>query len=327
MSYLQRLLDAAPSVLSIAPGNAAPSPVVAHDQRLGQFPHLMDQLMPAQQPEHSPPPPPPVHVGRRSTPAAAELAPTVAAAPLPFPDPAATTLPRNRATPSPPPAQDLATASATDRPADPAAPSTEAMAVMPVVEGSSALSHPQDPTPFARPLSAVTEAAAPGLAAHLVHISASPFTVPAWPIADTDFRPLEDASTRSDPDDPRGLPQTLPPAPATARPLAPVTPSPGARPGEHQTAPAPVVSLKAPADIAPSPLAGVPETVAPAPQPAPAAARSTEQRDVQTVERRVEQLPTPVSTTQPMTAAEVSVIGPIRIGSPGLREMRARGWG
>lgn len=326
MSYLQRLLDAAPSVLSMTPGNAAPSPVFAHDQRLGQFPDLLDQPLPTQQAEASPPPSPPVEVNRMSPPPAAELAPTVAAAPLPFPDSDVITLPRNGATPAPPPAEAWATAPATDRPADPAAPRSEAMAGMPVVQSSRTLSHPEEPTPFARPLFAVTEAAAPGLASHLLPISASPIPVPAWPIADADFRPLEDASTRSDPEDPRGLPQTLPPAPATARPLAPVTPSPGARPGEHQSAPAPVVTLEAPADIAPSPLAGVPQAASPAPQPAPAAARSTEQRDAQTVERRVEQLPTPVSTTLPMTAAEVSVIGPIRIGSPGLREIRARGW-
>lgn len=323
MSYLQRLLNAAPSVLSIAPGNAAPSPVVAHDQRLGQFPDLLDQPLPTQQAELSPQPTPPVEVNRRSPPPAAERAPTAGVALSPLPDPAVTTLPRNRATPAPPPAEAWPTAPATDHPADPAAPRPEAMAAMPLIASSSALSHPPDSTSPARPLSAVKEAAEPGLATHLVPIPALPFPVPAWPIADADFRPLEDTATPSHPDKPSGPSQTLPPAP----PPAPMTPPPGARPNELQTAPAPAVSLEAPADLAPSPLASGPETTAPPPQPPQAAARFSEQRDVQIVERRVEQLPAPVSTPQPMTAAEVSVIGPIRIGSPGLREMRARGWG
>lgn len=325
MSYLQRLLNAAPSVLSIAPGNAAPSPVVAHDQRLGQFPDLLDQPLPTQQAELSPQPTPPVEVNRRSPPPAAERAPTAGVALSPLPDPAVTTLPRNRATPAPPPAEAWPTAPATDHPADPAAPRPEAMAAMPLIASSSALSHPPDSTSPARPLSAVKEAAEPGLATHPVPIPALPFPVPAWPIADADFRPLEDTATpsHSHPDKPSGPSQTLPPAP----PPAPMTPPPGARPNELQTAPAPAVSLEAPADLAPSPLASGPETTAPPPQPPQAAARFSEQRDVQIVERRVEQLPAPVSTPQPMTAAEVSVIGPIRIGSPGLREMRARGWG
>jgi hypothetical protein len=326
MSYLQRLLDAAPAVLSIAPGNAAPSPVVAHDQRLGQFPDLLDRMMPTHKAEASPRPNPPVDVGRRSTAPAAEHAPKEAAVPLPLPDPAAATMPLKRDAPAPPPAEDLAIRSAADRPADPAAPNAETMSEMRVVELSKPLPKVHDPTPSAPLAPPDTETAEPGLAQSIVQIAASPITVPAWPIPETDFRPLEEASARPAPDV-RAVPQTLPPAPAPAPVPAPDTPSAGTRPGPRQPAPAAAATLEPPADIAPSPLAGVPETAPATSQPAPAAARATQERDVPTVERIVEQQPTPVPATHPMTAAEVSVIGPISIGSPGPREMRARGWG
>ena len=321
MSYLQRLLDAAPAVLSIAPGNAPPSPVVAHDQRLAQFPDLLDRMMPTHLAEASPRLNPPVDVGRRSTAPAAEHAPTEAAAPWPLPDPAAAAMPLKRDEPAPPPAEDLAFSSAADRPADPAAPEAETMSEMRVVELSSPLPEIPDPNPSAPAVHPDTEAAESGRAPYIVQIPASPLTLPAWPIPEADFRPLEEEVSSPPAPDVGAVPQGLPPAPAPAP--APVTPSAEGRPGQPRPAPAAAASLEPPADIAPSPLAGVPETAPAAPHPLPAAAQATSQRDVPIVE----QLPTPVPATHPMTAAEVSVIGPISIGSSGPREMRARGWG
>ncbi len=314
MSYLQRLLDAAPAVLSIAPGNASPSPVVAHDQRLGQFPDLLDQTMPMPLVEAAPRPSPPVDVGRR------------AAAPLPLPYPGAATMPLERDAPAPPPAEDLAARSAADGPADPDAPDAETMSDMRGAELSRPSPKVPDPTPSAPPVPPATETAAPGLAPYIVQIAASQITVPAWPIPVTDFRPLEEASARPAPED-LAVPRIPPPAPAPAPAPAPEPPSAGARPGPRQPDPAPAATLEPPADIAPSPLVGVPETAPAAPQPAPAAARAPSEREVPVVERIVEQLPTPVPATHPMTAADASVIGPISIGAPGPREMRARGWG
>lgn len=324
MSYLQRLLDAAPAVLSIAPGNASPSPVVAHDQRLGQFPDLLDRMMPTHLAEDLHRLNPPVDVGRRSTAPAAEHAPTEAAAPLPLPDPAAVAMPLKRDEPAPPQAEELAFSSAADRPADPAAPDAETMSEMRAVDRSSPMPKIPDPTPSAPPVPPDTEAAESGLAPYILQIPASPITVPAWPIPEADFRPLEEVSPGPAPDV-GAVPRTLPPAPAPAP--APVPPSAEVPPGQRRPAPAAAASLEPPADIAPSPLAGVPETAPAAPHPLPAAAQAASERGVPIVERIVEQLPTPIPATHPMTAAEVSVIGPISIGSPGPREMRARGWG
>lgn len=320
MSYLQRLLDASSAVLSIAPGNAAPSPIVAHDQRLGQFPDLLDPMMPTHEADPTPHPNPPQDVVRPPTAQAAEHAPREVAVPRPVPDPAPAAASLKRDAPAPLPAKDLAARSAPERPSDPADPNTEAMPEMRVVELSQPSLHVPDPTPSAPPVPPDTAAPAPEPPPYVVEIAASPIHVPGWPIPETDFRPLEETSAPPLPEL-RAVPQTPPPSPA------PVAPSAGARPGARQPAPAAAATLEPPADIAPSPLAGVPENAPAAPLPAPAPARAASERDVPTVERIVEQQPTPVPASHPMTATEASVIGPISIGSPGPREMRARGWG
>ena len=154
----------------------------------------------------------------------------------------------------------------------------------------------------------------------------------AWPIPQSDFRPegsVEPARPQDLPAPP--VPMAEPGQPEAERAAQPVDVRPQPQQPPQTAAavlqPGVATALQPPADLAPSPLTGVPEKPAAAPQPQAATTGTTAQPETKVVERVVEQAPAPAPTPHPMTAAAASVIGPITLGTPGPRERRARGWG
>ena len=322
MSYLQRLLDAAPAPLSVLPANTVPSPIVAMDQRLAQFPDLLDPFAPVAAPQG---PTEPVAEAPRET---------VRETPLPGPpqvaDPAASgpmidpVAPESAPVPSPL----LLSAEPLVAPTAPhAQPATAdepgignpANAVQPAA--SPAPASPETSVPL-MPAKTAREPTPPPTVDHPAPIQ--PAIPAAWPISDSDFRPEGEPEPAPVPPPPaqpaeipvRAQPESTPPAAPAAQPV----------PADPLQITIEAQPLEPPADLAPSPLSGVPETAAPTPQPeAPAPTATTV--ETRTVERVVEQQSAPAPTLHPMTAAAASVIGPITIGRAGPREMRALGWG
>ena len=121
-----------------------------------------------------------------------------------------------------------------------------------------------------------------------------------WPIGVEAFRPLDA------PEPPRDA------APGTAH-VAPPGTSSVKSPVTRAAEPA-----APPRDIGPSPLATVSEDVARAVPPATTAPRQA--REIHTVEHIVERGPDPAPPAR-MTAADASVIGPIRARRRGPREL------
>ncbi|MEP1610424.1 MAG: hypothetical protein ABJL72_00710 [Roseobacter sp.] len=318
MSYLQRLLDAGPSI-SVTPGNVFSSPLAVQDQRLGEFPTIIDPFLPSPVQETDAPRP---AVGpeqdtalplEQSKDTGSETSPPKLSNVAPEPvrvradtpplDPMKTenTL---EWSPEPPvrPKPEERLLNLREKPAEPDVTSTTVLS-----------SHPRPETIDSLPQTVEPAAPSPGL----------------WPISKADFQPLE-------------TPASVPPqerTPAADHPPAPLNPSVGiepvqtpsveqARTADGPLVPQPSVPPITPAvDTSPSPLTGVPEMMTLVPEPAASAPAPNAKPQVRTVERVVETVPKTDATPPAMTAASASVIGPISIGGMGLRERRARGWG
>jgi hypothetical protein len=283
MGYLQRLIDSAAASAAVTPAGAAPSPIVAADQRLAEFPGLLDPFLPdSAAPDRpqaaAPAPQAPVPPLRQPAAPAVQPIPPVASVPSspreadapeprpvpPRPAPESASPPVHplqrlvEADPLPPPAPRRSA-----RPAPQPAPAAEA-----APRDTSALLPPPAPPPSGR--SAPDAPAAPPLRSARVPA--------AWPIDATAFRPADA------------------PQPATVAP---------------EPRPRPAASAATPPAESPSPLAGpvmAPAAGAPRLQP-PAPEREVVER-VERIIERVREVPAP-APPRPMTAAEMSVIGPL----------------
>lgn len=342
MRYLQRLLDGAP--VSLAPGHAAPSPLVAHDQRLTAFSDLPDQFGPVRAQDPAPADAGPALPAESrddaagpsaSQPALGDVQPSAPTRPVRHASDAAETAEPPR--PPRPPTRADALPDADRSGAAPAA--TEVPRAL-SSEGERQVDRtgPVDRSP------ADATAEVPRPASH----KDMPKTL--WPIPASDFHPLESRQPtgEADPEAPHpanppdtpvemAAPPVASAAPTASSPSAgaapeppPVPPEPtpaGPEPSAQPSPPPAQAATAVPAmDLAPSPLAQDPPPYSAA--PAPDRDSQTEPApQPRTVERVVERPPADAPTPHPMTAATASVIGPIEIGRPGPREMRARGWG
>lgn len=316
MSYLQRLLDAAPAPGAgpLVPGVGVTSPVVAADQRLDIFPGLSTPLGVSPVVEDGP--------ARRDAPGPKAEAPRPPhAAPQAAQAPAA----------EPSGADDVHDKAATPRPSKPV-PEAGALPVEPpmspwqrIVEadplpgpGASRPDTGDDSDPRPEPAMPRQGEEVPRIVERIIRAPSDPPAAPdaarlspqpapaqpvrwdgspaPWPIRSEAFRPI-------DAPDPQMEPQPGPPPDST--PVA----SPVVRTAEPAAPPR---------DSGPSPLSTVPEDAARAVPPATAAPRP--EREIHTVEHVVEHRPDPAPPAR-MTAADASVIGPIRTRRRGPREL------
>jgi hypothetical protein len=308
MSYLQRLLDAAPApgASPLVPAGGATSPVVGADQRLDIFPGLSTPLGVPPVAEDSAP--------RRDPPGPAAEAPgpphpAPQAADAPAVDPPRADAVSDNATPPPAPEQTREQGAMPVEP--PMSPWQRIVEADPLPGPGAPGSDPaHDRDPRAAPAmprqgeevrqvieQIIRASADPPAAAERAHMP--PHATPAepvhadgrpapWPIGVEDFRPLDAPDPQAD-----GAPFATP----VARAAAPAAP---------------------PRDIGPSPLSTVPETVTRAGPPA--SAPPPPEREIHTVEHIVARGPDPAPPAR-MTAADASVIGPIRARRRGPREL------
>lgn len=310
MSYLQRLLDAAPAqgVGRLIPAGGATSPVVGADQRLDIFLDFSTAF--------GPPPDVGDSAPRRDAPG--PTADPVPHTPRPAPHgPAA----------DPPQAHDAPESVGTPPASEPDR-----------KDGAMRIEPPISPWQRIVEADPLTGTGAPeGDPAR----GSDPRTEPAMPRQTEEVRQVIERIIRADPAPPAAQGAVLmPPHSAPAEPVPPDdSPAPwpigveafrpldapepqrDAAPGTaHGTSPVTRAAEPAapPRDIGPSPLATVSEDMARAVPPATTALRQA--RDIHTVEHIVERAPDPARPAR-MTAADASVIGPIRARRRGPREL------
>jgi hypothetical protein len=323
VSYLQRLLDAAPAV-SVAPGDVAPSPIMAQDQRLAEFPGLLDPFLAPPQQDRVPAPAAGPRVGAEASQA-------------PAPDILQHAEPRQPPDPAPAPIAPDPLPEPVPLPARPDADAPEPIPELGLPKAGPTLVPTREPgesadrveTPAPEPEQRVVTEPVESHTADAPNAADTPvpdiLLRPLWPIPKADFRPLEA---------PEPATQVLSEAVSGPR-VAPVSPeqaAPDAEPAMVRAPMEPAVALEpAPTkarpvepalDVAPSPLTGVLET-ATLGQPEDATTETVREREVHTVERVIEKAP-PTPAPLPMTAEAASVVGPISIGRVGPRERRAR---